>query len=373
MALPLALARPGDVLASAAMRIAASATFLAAVLFACGDPAPAEPDAAPPARRVEATLTVSELGVSEPLEFEVPAGTRSITIVARGEPDALFALGSFVLGGSERVGLDLDTPQGPVMEDRYFTEQIGQMPGDLYQVVRLGTFTQVYPYAPGQDVPAGPASLQVLSNVGGGSVDVTILMPEDDGAATLRVNVLGISESAPLAEPLGFMTEVERIFAQAGLEVVIDQVVNASGTGLSSITQFSEPQEAPDSMSAELALLGQTLVASDALNVFVVDTLPAGVGGLSLGTPGPPTPDSYYYGVILRRDADDRTIGRVFAHEVAHFLALHHVQNRGISGDTYTDPLDDTEPGRGNLMDSGTTLTPGQIFALSRSALLTVD
>jgi hypothetical protein len=126
-------------------------------------------------------------------------------------------------------------------------------------------------------------------------------------------------------------------------------------------------------MSAELAVLGQSLVTSDALNVFLVDTLPVGVGGLSLGTPGPPTPDSYYYGVIVRRDADDRTVGRVVAHEVAHFLALHHVVNRGISGATYPDPLDDTEPGQANLMGSGTTLTPGQIFALSRSALLTVD
>jgi hypothetical protein len=46
------------------------------------------------------------------------------------------------------------------------------------------------------------------------------------------------------------------------------------------------------------------------------------------------------------------------------------VQNRGISGTTYPDPLDDTTPGANNLMEGGTVLTPGQAFALSRSALL---
>jgi hypothetical protein len=63
----------------------------------------------------------------------------------------------------------------------------------------------------------------------------------------------------------------------------------------------------------------------------------------------------------------------VTAHEVAHFLALQHVQNRGISGKAYPDPLDDTTPGADNLMEDGTVLTPNQAFALSRSALLMTE
>lgn len=349
------------------------ASLLVVILGGCGEPAPAEPDAAPPPRTVQASLALSATGISEPLDFNIPAGTRSITVIARGQDTALYALGSFTLGGTERVGLDLSTSQAAVMEDRYFTEEIGQMPGDLYQVVRLGTFTQVYPYAPGQEVPAGPGQLRLLSNTGAGSVDVVILMPPEDAAASLHVNIIAASENVTLTEPVPFLDEVNGIFAQAGIEVVVDQVVNATGTGLSAITEFTEPQEAPGSMSAELALLGQTLVDSDALNVFIVDSLPLGVGGLSLGTPGPPDPDSYYYGVILRQVADEPLLARVFAHEVAHFLALHHVENRSLSGDLYGDPLDDTEPGSANLMESGTTITAGQSFALSRSALLTVD
>jgi hypothetical protein len=39
---------------------------------------------------------------------------------------------------------------------------------------------------------------------------------------------------------------------------------------------------------------------------------------------------------------------------------------------TYPDPIDDTEPGRDNLMENGTALTPDQGFALRHSALLTL-
>lgn len=98
--------------------------------------------------------------------------------------------------------------------------------------------------------------------------------------------------------------------------------------------------------------------------------LPAGVGGLSLGTPGPPLRASYYFGVLVRGDFPAAELARVTAHEIAHFVALQHVQNRGISGQTYPDPLDDTTPGADNLMADGTVLTPDQAFALSLSALL---
>jgi hypothetical protein len=74
--------------------------------------------------------------------------------------------------------------------------------------------------------------------------------------------------------------------------------------------------------------------------------------------------------VIVRGGFPAIEMARIVAHEVAHFLALQHVQNRGISGMTYPDPLADTMPGVDNLMSSGTVLTAGQSFALSRSPLL---
>lgn len=66
----------------------------------------------------------------------------------------------------------------------------------------------------------------------------------------------------------------------------------------------------------------------------------------------------------------DAAFARVVAHEVAHFLGLQHVQNKGTSGKVYDDPLDDTNPATSNLMTNGTAITPGQIFVLQKSALL---
>jgi hypothetical protein len=106
------------------------------------------------------------------------------------------------------------------------------------------------------------------------------------------------------------------------------------------------------------------------LDIFYVEALPDGIAGLSLGTPGPPLRGSYYYGVIWRTGLGSTQAARVLAHEVCHFLALQHPVNRGVSGMTYADPLDDTTPGQDNLMEDGTLLTADQAFALQRSALL---
>lgn len=341
----------------------------------CGEDLSSAADAGPPQRRVDARLSLDERGVSEPLVFEIPADTRSVAVIARGSGETLYALGALELGGTELVGLDLSAPLADTMRERYHTEQVGLMPGDLHQSIRLGTFSHVYPYAPGQVLPAGPAALRVVSDASGGEVEVTVLMAADDGASVLHVNVLAISESLVYAgeDELAFLPEVRALLAPAGISVVVDEVASRAGTGYSELSDFTEPQETPQSQSAQLAELGRELVSSDALNVFVVDALPAGVGGLSLGTPGPADADSYYWGVVARHSADATVLGRTVAHELAHFLALQHVENRGLSGQTYADPIEDTRPGSGNLMEGGTKLTVGQAFALSRSPLLRLE
>jgi hypothetical protein len=78
----------------------------------------------------------------------------------------------------------------------------------------------------------------------------------------------------------------------------------------------------------------------------------------------------YYFGVLVRPSALDSQIARVIAHEVCHFLALQHVQNTGVSGQVYPDPLDDTSPGQNNLMECGTLRTADQTYALTRSWLV---
>lgn len=318
-------------------------------------------------------VTVAASGFSEELAFTVPPGTRSLTVVATGADGALYALGSLrTADGVEHVGIDLGTPPGPTMRASYADEQIGHMPGNLFQSVRLGTFTHVYPYRDDQTLPAGATTLRIASDMPG-PVSVLLVMPADDGADTLHINLIAVSDTFTFPAPLGFMDEVQAIFDQVGVTVVVDDVIALPGTGLSAITDFVEPQETPATQAAMLPGLVGTMVAPGALDVFVVDSLPFGVGGLSLGTPGPPRRGSYYYGVVLRRTADDAELARVLAHEVLHFLALQHVENTGLSGMTYPDPLDDTAPGQGNLMENGTSLTADQAFSVSRSALLRAE
>jgi hypothetical protein len=331
------------------------------------------PDAGPPVRALTATVTVDATGFSDELALVVPEGTRSVTVVATGAADALYALGSWrTPDGVEHVGVELAVAPGAAMRASYDDEQIGQMPGALAQSIRLGTFTHVYPYRPGQALPAGDASLRIASDRPG-AVEVTVLMPPDDGAATLHLNVFAVSETLTVDEPPSFLAGVQAIFAQVGITVVVDDVIHISNTELARITASTEPQETPGSMAAMLPGLVGDRGSPGALDVFVVERLPFGIGGLSLGTPGPPVRGSYYYGVLFLVRAADADTAHVLAHEVSHFLALQHVVNRGVSGATYPDPLDDTEPGQGNLMEDGDVLTPDQGFALTRSALLTVE
>src|SRR5687768_13405206 len=120
-------------------------------------------DAAPPAREVELDLSVDASGLSEVATFTVPPATRSITIVAEGRAESLYALGALTApDGTDLVALPKGSP-GAAMRASYEDEQIGQMPGALYQTIRLGTFTHIYPYRPGDAATPGEWSLRIAS------------------------------------------------------------------------------------------------------------------------------------------------------------------------------------------------------------------
>ncbi len=349
------------------------------VLMACSSTVPPDPpevadsgasDAGVP-RQISVRTSLGADGFSAPVRFSVPERTRSLTVVASGPKDALLALGSLTVGGNDLVRAS-PSGFGAAMKASYIDEQTGQPPGDLLQSARLGTFTLVYPYAPGQAPLGGPTELRVASDKAAGEIEVTLLMPADDGSKVLHVNVLAVSETVTMASPPDFLEQAQTIFDPVGIRIVVDSVATVRGNDLSTVRESTEPQEEPDSSAAKLAVLGASRAAGPALNVFVVDRLPPGIAGLSLGVPGPPIPSSYYFGVILQK-APPASLATTFAHEVSHFLALQHVVNKGVSGKMYPDPLADTAPGEGNLMERGTKLTPDQGYALSRSALLRAD
>jgi hypothetical protein len=214
--------------------------------------------------------------------------------------------------------------------------------------------------------------LRVVRDAPGGTAKVRVLMAAEDGARVLHLNLVRVSATADVTAEAAFLPEVRRIFAQAGIEIVIDEARALRGTAYEKITSFTEPQEAPESDSAALARIVGAKTTSSALDVMIVDRLPVGVAGLSLGVPGPPLGEGYYFGVVIGA-ASDAVLGRVIAHETAHFMGLQHVENRGVSGKIYEDPIPDTSSTKPNLMEDGTELTEGQAFVLSRSPLLSVQ
>ena len=303
----------------------------------------------------------------EILRYEIPPRTRSFTVVLNGAPDALYALASFKIQGRELVGISKDALVVD-MRDSYFDAGSAVPKGGLLQQTRLGTYTFVYPYAPGQPPLDGTVELGIATTSPQAPVGVHALMPRHDGSRVLHVNLFAVSESAQLEAPPAFLAEAQAILGQAGIRLKVDSLHTLRGTGLSCIDTITDPWEGPSGPLARLAALGAAQARNDALNVYIVDKLPRGTDGVSLGAPGPPIPTSTYFGVVLQNDP--ASLGWTFAHEVAHFLGLRHIRTVTPSGRVLTDQIDDTEPTGDNLMEHGMKLSPGQIEILLGSALL---
>jgi len=313
---------------------------------------------------------LSRSRVSDRFQVAVPVHSRSIAIVVRGEPDVLYALASFQVGGSELVDIPPEA-LADRLQAAYFEEGTAQPSRVPLQFARLGCFNFVYPYAPGQPLPAGPLQFRIAASRVSSDAQIAVLMPEEDGANVLHIQLVRVSEQASLdsSSAHALAQPAQAIFAQAGIVLQIDSVMRLRGTGLSSLPGLAEPWESPLGPLARLAQLGQAQHEGTGLPVYVVDDLPTGRDGVSLGLPGPPQPRGPYWGVVVRSAAPS-VLGRSLAHEVAHFLGLRHVRTVTPSGQIMTDGIDDTEPNGTNLMEHGDRLTPGQIYTLLRSPLL---
>ncbi len=349
-----------------------------AVFGACRAGPRADEAAAPVRRFTIAALAFDAGGISLPVRVEVPEHTRSLAVMASGDPGALYALAELTTAdGIEHVGLRRAIDLAAAMRDRYFDERSGEMPGGLHQMIRLGLFTHVYPDRPGLALPPGDVVLRIATSDRSRPVDVEVLLPEETGATTLPINLVFVPRAAGPAprdaESARFLAPLRSILAGGGVEVAVERTVSLTDPGLAVMTELSEPQESPASASARLAVLGGAMTDGDALDLFIVEALPAGVGGWTLGTPGPPRPDTYYSGVVAARLDGGDELARVLAHELCHYLGLWHVEHVSRSGAVRPDRLDDTEPGTGNLMDedrAGTRLTSDQRFVIGRHPLL---
>ena len=348
------------------------AVVLGAGFAACGgDDAGREE----PSRRIRVDgIRFDRRGISQPIRVAVPERTRSLAVVVRGDDETLYGVAWLETSdGIEHVRLPDRIDLGMAMRLQYLEDGVGAMPGALFQRTRLGTFTMVFPDRPGVRLPPGEAVLRIATtDPTRERVAVEILLPPDDGAHLLPLNVFAVSNQFSYAGPdsVPFVAGLREILGAAGIDIAVEQVVNLPDSGLSRMSEATRPQELPDSSSAKLALVGGAMVPGDALNLFIVDTMPEGIAGWSLGTPGPPLPDTCYSGVVASHAEGDR-LPLVLAHEVAHYLGLAHPVDTAPSGATYPDPLEDTEPGGANLMSGeGVVLTRDQVWVLGRSPLL---
>jgi hypothetical protein len=350
----------------AGARACAAALALAVALAASC--APAERAGSPARRVVVHGVELASDGLSREVRIAVPERTRSVTVVVRGATDAYYALAWLETSdGVEHVRLPRAIDVGAAMRASYEIERVGLMPGELTQSIRLGLFTQVFPDRPGRALPPGELTLRIATSDPATPVDLEVLMPEEDGAHRLPLHIVTATDAPDLSR---IERALRSVLGGGGVDVDIESVVALPVSSVPAMTEASQPQEPPTSASSQLALLGGTLIAGDSLVVYIVDQLPGGVAGWSLGTPGPPLPDTVYSGVVASRRSPPDEIGRVLAHEIAHYLGVAHIENVGTSGARYPDALDDTMSGGGNLMEGGRSITADQAWVLSRSALL---
>ena len=83
---------------------------------------------------------LSPNGISEAMAFVVPPHTRSLTVVAVANVKQLYGLASLQTSdGVEHVQLAIARSLEAVMDESYYVEKVGVMPGAFYQNVRLGT------------------------------------------------------------------------------------------------------------------------------------------------------------------------------------------------------------------------------------------
>jgi hypothetical protein len=314
-------------------------------------------------------------GRSDELSFDVPAGARSVTILVEGDPAAMYALGSLRLAdGVEHVE--------PIAVAT-LRERNGSFEGTgaEMQFPRPGTFVFQYPTLATQALPPGEATLRVVSD-GSAPARVRIYAPTGSGTV-LHVALVSFSPAFPLDVEPAVIEDVRAIYEPAGISIVVDERV--SGPTRAPIV-FGPLPPAPGDAGGELVRAAQALLDGDAFPIVFTEHADDAVLGSSRGVPCPPVPENDEHAIIIDATvdslgADDRALmARIIAHELGHALGLPHLDGVNTDGTSWVDAFDDTEGLGDTIMGSALRggpippasfrISPQQVFALTRSALL---
>lgn len=312
-------------------------------------------------------LTLDALGTSALMQFTTSDDCRSVAILVQGEADAVYALD--FLRVDEKILID--TPVGDAsgrLHEAYTDERQGRLTAAVPQYARLGTFTLTYPYAVDQSVPK-VVQFRVMGSQAGGQVKVTAFAVQKINRHSLHVRLFRVSEKATDVDLDTAVAHAREILRQAGITLVVDAQHLLLGSDFSRITETDGPWPSPVGKFAQLVVAARAALPGAGVAVLVVDRLPRGMVGDSLALPGPPDATDPYYGVVLQY-AQSSALGRNMAHELAHFLGLHHPRSVTMAGEKITDGPTDAIDDLDNLMNSGEHLSAGQISVLQLSPLL---
>lgn len=318
------------------------------------------------AREISATLPVDPKGITELLELQVPAGTRSISITAIGAPSDMIALASLSLSdGHDLVGLGEADWLGELLESQR-DDHLPTVPGDIYQETGRGTFTLIYPEVGEEPVPPGMATLSLAST--GDTVQVSIVMAPTDGSRMLELDLFAVNGAAASAGAVGrsVLSPVEGILTEAGIDVswATNAVLDVPSMPAPDAGRLTRPGGLLEVLVAAARPMG-----TEAIDVFIVEDMPTGISGITPFIPGPPPPHPLA-GVLVHQAFIPSHTGRTIAHEVAHYLGLRHLVDTDDGGAEIYDQFTDTVPGGGNLMEGGSALTDQQRAFLRLSPLL---
>ena len=304
------------------------------------------------------------------IEIEIPPDATSFFLQITGDAEALYALADLVSPSGERLtAFPEDVAVSDYLASNYYEEENGRVPGMVQQTIRLGIFTLMLPNTPDIPYETGRYRFTVGSDMPDHTVSASLLVKRARGnVGYLPIHLFAVSDTfsyeGETNDTLDFLPDLNEIYTQAGITVHLLSLHDLPDSPYQEITDFVEPQENPETQSARLAASTAGIVTEAGISVYVVESLPSGVGGLSLGTPGTPYNGTYYTGVVVRRLDDSAEMARVVAHEIGHYLGLYHVDDVVVE-----DPIADTEGFR-NLMERGTELTPGQRFVMQKHPLV---